>query len=361
MTDSDRQFYLRVFWVAAAALLAIGLFEVLRPFVESIVWAALLAFLLKPLNDRLTRKLGGRRGVAALMLTVAGFLFVLAPIGMLAVVFGRQAADLIGRLQALAERYKVSQTSDLLNLPIVHRVLEWLNDFLPVDTTQLQAAAIDATKALLGLFVVTSGSLFASALGTLFNMLMTLFLIFFFLRDWDVMVAATSRLIPLDPRRKESLAGHIAAVTRGVALGSMVTAAVQGALVGIGFLLVGLPSVVVFGVLAAVAALLPVPGTAAVWVPAAIVLFAQGRMGAAVFMLLWGGLVVVGMSDSFIRPAFVSGQAEMSTLPVFLGLMGGIGAFGAVGIVLGPVLVAIALALLRFAAEAGIAGRSQGT
>ena len=226
-----------------------------------------------------------------------------------------------------------------------------------MDTTQLQAAAIDATKALLGLFVVTSGSLFASALGTLFNMLMTLFLIFFFLRDWDVMVAATSRLIPLDPRRKESLAGHIAAVTRGVALGSMVTAAVQGALVGIGFLLVGLPSVVVFGVLAAVAALLPVPGTAAVWVPAAIVLFAQGRMGAAVFMLLWGGLVVVGMSDSFIRPAFVSGQAEMSTLPVFLGLMGGIGAFGAVGIVLGPVLVAIALALLRFAAEAGIAGR----
>ncbi|HWM76743.1 MAG TPA: hypothetical protein VNS56_04115, partial [Methylomirabilota bacterium] len=74
MTDSDRQFYLRVFWVAAAALLALGLFEVLRPFVESIVWAALLAFLLKPVNDRLTRKLGGRRGVAAIVLTVAGFL-----------------------------------------------------------------------------------------------------------------------------------------------------------------------------------------------------------------------------------------------------------------------------------------------
>ncbi|HWN90868.1 MAG TPA: AI-2E family transporter, partial [Verrucomicrobiae bacterium] len=127
MTDSDRQFYLRVFWVAAAALLALGLFEVLRPFFESIVWAALLAFLLKPVNDRLTRKLGGRRGVAAIALTVAGFLFVLAPIGMLAVVFGRQAADLIGHLQALAERYKVSQTSDLLNLPIVHRLLVWLN------------------------------------------------------------------------------------------------------------------------------------------------------------------------------------------------------------------------------------------
>jgi predicted PurR-regulated permease PerM len=344
MTDSDRQFYLRVFWVAAAALLALGLFEVLRPFFESIVWAALLAFLLKPVNDRLTRKLGGRHGVAAIVLTVAGFLFVLAPIGMLAVVFGRQAGELIGYLQALAERYKVSQTSDLWNLPIVHRVLVWLNELLPVDTTQLQAAAIDATKSLLGLFVTTSGGLFASALGTLFNMLMTLFLIFFFLRDWNEMVAATLRLVPLDPRRKESLVQHVAAVTRGVA-----------------FLLVGLPSVVVFGVLGALAALLPVPGTAAVWVPAAIVLFAQGRMGAAVFMLLWGGLVVVGMSDSFIRPAFVSGQAEMSTLPVFLGLMGGIAAFGALGIVVGPVLVAIALALLRFAAEAGIAGRAQDT
>jgi len=361
MTDSDRQFYLRVFWVVAAALLAFGLFEVLRPFVESIVWAVLLAFLLKPVNVRLTRTLGGRRGFAAIILTMAGFLFVLVPAGILAVVFGRQAAELIGRLQALAERYKVSQTSDLWNLPVVHRLLEWLNEFLPVDTSQLQGAAIDAVKALLALFLATSGSLFASALGTVFSMLMTLFLVFFFLRDGDAMGAAALRLVPLDPRRKESLVQHIAAVTRGVALGSMVTAAVQGALVGVAFLLVGLPSVVVFGVLGAVAALLPVPGTAAVWVPAAIVLFAQGRMGAAVFMLLWGGLVVVGMSDSFIRPAFVSGQAEMSTLPVFLGLMGGIAAFGALGIVVGPVLVAIALALLRFAAEAGIAGRAQDT
>src|SRR5260370_1415365 len=143
------------------------------------------------------------------------------------------------------------------------------------------AAALLATEALLGLFFTTSGSLFARALGTLFNVLMALFLIFFFLRDWNEMVAATLRLVPLDPRRKASLAEHVAAVPRGVGLGSMVTAAVQGALVGIAFLLVGLPSVLGFCVLGAVAALLPVPGTAAVCVPTAIVLVTHGRMGTA--------------------------------------------------------------------------------
>jgi predicted PurR-regulated permease PerM len=350
MTESDRQFYLRVFWVAASALMAYGLFTVLRPFLESIVWGLLLAFLLKPINERLRRVLGGRRGAAALVLTMAGFLFVLVPTGILAVVFGRQAGDLITRLQALAERYKVAHPSDIFNLPLVLRLMAWLDTILPVDTAQMQTAAIQATKGLLGLLVLASGSLFASALGTVVGILLTLFLLFFFLRDWDVMIDAALRLVPLDARRKDHLAEHIAAVTRGVALGSLVTAGVQGTLIGIAFLLVGLPSAVVFGALGAVAALLPVPGTSAVWLPASIVLLVQGRTVAGVFMLLWG-VLVVGTADNIIRPLFVSGKAQMSTLPVFLGLLGGIGAFGAMGIVLGPVIVALALALLRFAAE----------
>jgi len=115
--------------------------------------------------------------------------------------------------------------------------------------------------------------------------------------------------------------------------------------------MVRLPSPVVFGVLAAVAALLPLVGTALIWLPAAGVLVAQGRLGAALFLAIWG-VAVVSSVDNFLRPLLISGRAQISTLPVFLGLLGGISAFGPIGIVLGPVVVALALALLRFAEEA---------
>jgi len=108
---------------------------------------------------------------------------------------------------------------------------------------------------------------------------------------------------------------------------------------------------VVFGVLAAVAALLPLVGTSLVWLPAAGALVLQGRVGAAVFLAIWG-IAVVSSVDNFLRPLVISGRAQISTLPVFLGLLGGIGAFGPIGIVLGPVVVALALALFRFAEEA---------
>jgi len=106
----------------------------------------------------------------------------------------------------------------------------------------------------------------------------------------------------------------------------------------------------VFGVLAGIAALVPLFGTALVWVPAAGVFAAQDRWGAAIFMVAWGIAVVSG-SENVVRPLFIGGRAQITMLPVFLGLAGGIGAFGPIGLVLGPVIVALVLALLRFAEE----------
>jgi predicted PurR-regulated permease PerM len=128
------------------------------------------------------------------------------------------------------------------------------------------------------------------------------------------------------------------------------TALLQGTLVAIAFALVGLPSPIVFGVITALAALLPFAGSGLVWIPAAIVLAAQQRWGAALFIVLWGALLV-SLVDNFIRPMLVSGRAEVGTLTVFIGVLGGMSAFGAIGLVLGPVVLALILALLRFILE----------
>ncbi|HET7874057.1 MAG TPA: AI-2E family transporter [Methylomirabilota bacterium] len=343
-------FYPRVFALATAAVLGVAVFSILRPFLDAILWGLLLAFLLSPVNRRLRRALGGRRGVAALLLTLGGALFLLIPAGVLAVAFARQAAELVSGLQEAAARHKIARLSDLLQLPALQSALDWVGTWLPVSADQVQGWLVDGGKVLLGVLMSTSGALFAGALGAVVSVVLTMFLLFFFLRDGEELAERALRLIPLDAGRKARLVEHLSAVTQAVAYGALLTAGVQGILVGLGFALVGLPSTVVFGVLAAVAALLPLVGTALIWAPAAGILALQGRGWAALFMLVWG-VAVVSMVDNFLRPLFISGRAQISTLPVFLGLLGGIGAFGPIGLVLGPVVVALVLALFQFAEE----------
>jgi predicted PurR-regulated permease PerM len=151
----------------------------------------------------------------------------------------------------------------------------------------------------------------------------------------------------MPPDRKVRLVEYLSQVTRAIVYGSLLTSLVQGALIAIAFAVCGLPSPIVFGVIAAILSLLPVGGTAFVWIPGALALIAEGRWGFAIALAIWGALVV-GSADNVLRPYFISGRAEISTLPVFFGVLGGIGAFGPIGMFVGPVVLALALAILRF-------------
>lgn len=350
MNQTDGPFYSRVFALAVAGLLAFALFRILQPFIGSILWGFLLAFLLFPVNVRLRRALGGRRNAAAILLTLAVILLLVGPAALLAVAFARQASDLVGQVQKAAAQYQIARPSDLLQVPILDRIIRGIEVLVPVTAEQIQGGMLEGAKSLLQLLASISGSFFVGALGAVVGLAMTLLLLFFFLRDGEVMVQKVLLLIPLDAERKARLVEHLAAVTRAVVLGALLTAIVQGTLVGIAFALVRLPSPLVFGGLAAVASLVPLVGASLVWAPAAVVLAWQGRWAAALFLAVWG-VAVVTSADNVIRPRFIAGRAQISTLPVLLGLVGGVGAFGPIGMVLGPVVIALVLALLRFAEE----------
>lgn len=350
MTPPRGEFYPRVFALTTAALLGVALFRILRPFIGPILWSVLLAFLLFPVNQRLRRALGGRRAAAAMLLTLGVILLLVGPAALLTVAFTRQATDLVARLQAAAGQYRMVRPSDLLRVPIVDRVVRWAESVTPVTAEQIEEWFVNAARTLLGLLVSSSGAIVVEALGTLVGLIVMVFLLFFFLRDGEAMLQRALGLIPLDPERQAHLLEHLSAVTRAVVFGSLLTALVQGTLVGLAFALVGLPSPVVFGGLAALAALVPLAGSALVWAPGAGVLAFQGRWGAAIFVALWGA-VVISSADNIVRPLFISGRARITTLPVFLGLAGGISAFGPIGLVLGPLIVALVLALFRFAEE----------
>jgi predicted PurR-regulated permease PerM len=344
------RFSLRAFSVLFTLLLLYLLWLIFRPFVSPILWATLLAFMLFPANAALRRRFHGRRGSAALVLTLAVFLGVVLPMIFLGMLFAKQAGDLLGRISALTARYQIEKPQDLFRIPALDHAVRWIDAKTPLNTAEIQGWLVTTAKTGLEFALASGRTLILGALGLVVSMLLMLFILYFFFRDGDDMAAEFLGILPTDAARKAKLVTYLSQVTKAVVYGSLLTALVQGFLVGLAFGVCGLPSPVVFGVIAAIAALLPVGGTAFVWAPGALALIAEGRWGWAIALAVWGALIV-GSADNLLRPYFISGRAKISTLPVFFGVLGGIAAFGPIGMFLGPVVLALALALLRFAGE----------
>lgn len=349
MPQPDR-FSTRVFGLAVVAALTYLLFLIFQPFLGPIYWAFLLAFMLSPVNGRLRRTLSGRKGLAAAVLTIAVTLGFAIPAAWGMVTFARQAIDLGQGLSQTAQRYQIGGFEDILKLPVVGAVVEWLQKHFSVDAAQIQTWAGQGAQTAVQFLLTHSRDVLFGAFGIFANLVLTLFIFFFFLRDGDAMADRIRQLIPLDPKRKERLNRHLQEVTRAVVFGTVVTALVQGALLGVGFRITGVPSPLVFGVIAAVASFIPFVGTGLVWAPATIYLYAQGAGWKTVFLLVWS-IVVVGSADNVLRPLLVSGKAQMSTLTVLFGVLGGLAAFGFIGLFVGPVILALVLTLIQFAEE----------
>jgi len=351
MAQASDRFYPRLFAVASLGLLGWVLFRIFRPFLGPIVWSILLAFLLHPSNARLRRRLRSRAGLAAGLLTVGATLCVTVPGAAVLAAFPGQVSELVARLSGEAKRLQVERPSDLLRLAPVATALDWLNANFSVTASDVQQWAREGAKGLLALMATRGKTVVMWTVAVLLNLVLTLFLLFFFLRDGEAMVARLDRALPLPEERKKRLAKQLASVTKAVVLGTLVTALVQGALVGIAFAVVGFPSPLVFGALAGALSLLPIGGTALVWLPGAVILAAQGRWPWAIGMALYGGVIVSVVTNNVLKPRLISGHAEIGTLPVFFGVLGGLAAFGLIGMLLGPVVIALAQALLSWAEE----------
>jgi predicted PurR-regulated permease PerM len=342
-------FYRRGFVVLSVAVLGYALFQVLTPFWGALAWSICLAVLLAPLQQSLTRRFGDRPGAAAALLTVSTPFVVFAPLALVGVAFVDQGRRLVYALQHSPWRIDADTLGRIGEYPVIGPVITRAVTLLDLDGAQVSDWMVGLGQSLLRLAANLGSSLVVNVLSTTLAFLLMLFLLFFMLRDGRAMLQRLTNLVPLDGAHRDRLLTLVANTTRAVVYGSGLTALIQGALTGIGFALTGLPSPVVFGVLAALFSLLPAGGTAIVWVPATLALAGMGRNGAALFMLGWG--VLISVSDNFLRPMLVSKQAEVSTLAVFVGVVGGAAAFGGVGLILGPVLLTLVTALLRFAEE----------
>ena len=341
-------FYRRTFLLATAAILAYLLLAVLAPLKGALGWAIVLAFLLHPLHERLSRRLRGRSMLSAGIITSLTPFLVLAPLAVLGVVFAGQVANLVDYLRAQSFLTHTQLLARLESYPLLGDAIRWSSAYFPVSAAQIQGWITGEMQAVLKTAAAAGGSLALGLFGTVVGFFMMLFLLFFLLRDGRTIIEHLTRLIPLEAARRERLLDYLAQVTRAVVFGSTATALIQGIFVAVGFALVGLPSPVVFGVVATIAALLPA-GAAVVLVPAVIYLAAGGHWLAALFLAFWGALLAV--VENVARPLLTAHRAHVSTLAVFLGAVGGASAFGVIGLVIGPVLLSFAVALVRFTTE----------
>ncbi len=343
------RFYSRVFGLVCAAFLSIVLWRVLSPFLTPMAWAALLAFLAQPLEKRLSLR-SKKPTLTAALLTGCAAVLVLVPLFLFSLAFVQQASDLIRRFQAEASSRQLPALSLFLELPLVTRALDWVGQFTALSKEQVFEQVSEGVQSVLREAATLGGTVVLGVVNIATQSFLTLFFFFFFVRDGRRMTELGVRLVPMSPQRKDELMKHLGGVARAVVLGTTVTALVQGTLVSVGFAIAGVSSPLVFGSLAAVAALVPIVGTGLVWVPAVLVLVSQGHSGWAVFLLVWC-LVLVVSADNVLRPWIISGQSRISTLLIILGVLGGVPAFGVAGLFVGPLLLTLVSALLRFADE----------
>lgn len=342
------EFYRRAFQIATAAVLAYLLFQTLHPLGDVLGWGVVLAFILHPLQERLSRVFRGRRGLAAGLLTALTPFVVLAPLAVLAGAFVSQITKLIEYLRTQDALSLQQVIKSLAGYPLIGRAVGWVQDNSWVSASQLESWMTQGLQTVLRSAAQMGGTVALGAIGTVVGFFLMLFILFFFLRDGQAMLDSVTGLIPVEGERRTRLTRYLADVTRAVVFGSAATALLQGIFAGVGFALVGLRSPVVFGVLATLAAFLPA-GAGLVLVPAVLYLAFAGRWGAAIFLACW--TAAMWIAENLLRPVLTAQRAEVSTLAIFVGAIGGAAAFGVLGLVIGPVVLAFAVALAHFAQE----------
>jgi len=334
-------------WEQLAALLAIGILLggcalILAPFAPALLWAAIVSSTSWGIYRRFTAFLGGRATLAASLLVGAMLVVIVLPLIYALVAFGAEISSQYDVLQKQLNDGLPALPDWISSLPGVGARLEkWWSDLAagdPLIREQVKNGLLWLSKVLLVI-----GSVAGQGLGVL--LLSCVLVLFFYIggergRFW--LEGSLQRVA--GPRGIELL--QIAARTiKSVVFGILGTALAQGALAAIGFFIAGVPMAVALGLGTALLSLVPF-GPGLLWLPAAIWLYHGGHLGWAVFMVVWGALVV-GMADNVLKPLLIGHGSNLSFLLIMLGVLGGAMSFGLLGVFLGPTFIAVGFALLQ--------------
>ena len=341
----DRERIIQIFFFGFLALMAYELFVLLAPFLTPIAWAILIAFIMHPLLLELDRVVK-RRSLSAFILTLGVTLGIILP-----------AVWLSGRLATEAQNLYAYASAALDNNSIGHAT-EWMRHsdwVMSVDRRLGYRIRVEdeAPKYALQAAQIASeymgkhlSSAARNALTAVIDFGIVLLVFFYLLRDGESYYEALRRLTPLHEEDKETIYETLRSTLSSVMRGLMLTALLQGVTIGLGLLVCGVPYWAFLAVLSAGAGLLPLGGTAIVWLPAAAYLAYASGLFWGIVLVVWCSLAVA-IIDNFVKPLLMRSGTGLPTMALFLGIAGGLEAYGPLGLFLGPAVMSVFAALLR--------------
>lgn len=309
-------------------------FLVFKPYLGALCVAVILRIVFDAFHEKVLRFARGSENFAAILSTLAIVFFIITPLIFVGVFLFDDIQNLYLKI-----------VSGNIDFSFVERLTsperDFIRSFIPDFSFDLREYAREGLSFLLAHI----GSVFSSIVSLIFNFFLMLLALFYLFRDGNRFRKNLIFLSPLSDNYDESLLVRLSDGVSSVVKGSLSVAIIQGILSALGFFIFGVPNPILWGSFAAVAALVPNLGTAIVVLPAIIFLFWNGAAGSALGLLIWG-IVIIGLIDNLLAPHFMKKGLKVHPFLVLLGVLGGFAFFGPLGFLVGPVLVALLMALL---------------
>jgi predicted PurR-regulated permease PerM len=328
-------------WLALLAATVAGLYLcwlMLLPFINVLAWAAVLVVVFYPVHRRLVERTK-RPATSAIISCLLVIFVILLPLSLITLALVREVS---GAAQGLQNN--ISAFLDP-NSPVAGRIFGWLGKYVDIEQLRNPQSIQEHIQQAIGAVAKRTLGLVGGALGVVVQVFFIIFTMYYLFRDGAKIVNLLPGVLPLERGQSAEIISRTREVISASVNGVLVIAAIQGALGAVAFFALGLPSALVWGVVMTFLSLIPVAGAFIVWIPAAIFLALTGHWVKAALLVAWGALVI-GSVDNFLRPKLVGERTKLHELFIFFSVLGGLDVFGILGLVLGPVVLAITLALL---------------
>jgi predicted PurR-regulated permease PerM len=333
-------------WVALMAALLAGLYlcwRIVLPFLDVLLWAGVLVVVFQPVHRRLLLRIA-HPGWTATASTLLVIVTILGPVTLITLAVVDELRDVVSQLETNALRVD-------FNSPVIGPWLRWIDQYVDIERYQDAAFIRERLEGWTGVLANSTIGVVGGAVSVVVQMLLVVFTMFYLFRDGDAIRRAAYDVLPLERSQMRDVVARTGEVIGATVYGVIVIALIQGVLGALIFWALGLPSALLWGVVMFFLSMIPMAGAFLVWAPAAIFLAVTGAWTRAIILVVWG-VLVVGTIDNFLSPRLVGQRTRLHELLVFFSVLGGLEVFGVLGLVLGPVVVAITLALIEMVRQA---------
>jgi predicted PurR-regulated permease PerM len=338
-------------FVLIAWFLALGylLYLVFRPFLKSLIWATVLTVVFFPTFEFFLRKTGGRRSLASFAVCLLVLLLIVVPLTVLGMVITQQASALYqsmgGDISQMSQQ-SAARLQQFQEQPWVRRIMTLVSQYTGRQNIDLAADVHKIVNSVSQFLVSIGASVLKGAGGLVFSFFLMFLAMFFLFRDGSQVLEVVAATTPLPVEYASEVITKFRDLSFATFYGTILTAVAQGAAGGLLLWSLGISSPVFWGAVVSLVSLVPIVGTLLVWAPMTVYLIITGHPTKAVLLVILGTLAV-GSIDNLLKPMIIRGRTDMHPLLVFMSVLGGMQVFGFLGVLLGPLIVAVFIAFLN--------------